>query len=175
MGSRHVLPFQLQKGWITVTGPGHTHDADEKPFTLALGRHDRHVASLTRDDLTDLHRRLGEALDAAPRLLLTNPREGDLLADEWLHARISEVAADGHGLEVAVLVDHTHLPVAVRAGELGATMLVYPTLDAMLADGGTEVLLLAGEGALEIATAAHAAQITVRLYRPAARQPEATR
>lgn len=164
---RHPLPWSIQNGWVSLQGHSRYRDDEDRPYRLSLGRHNTTEASLTADELRQLRDRIDAVLAAPFRVLVPNPNEHD---EPWLASAIRERldklhAAHPH-FEIAILYDDTaDGPIVDWVFDAHVQLLFYPTVAEMYADGGSRVLLVAGENALELSRLAHEANVAVDLIR----------
>jgi hypothetical protein len=165
---RHPLPWSIHDGAFTLGGKSTFADHGED-YSLHLGRRGSGMeAPLSRDNLQALRDQIDAVLAAPFRVLIPNPGEHD---EPWLADAIRDrldalYAAHPH-FEIAMLdVDAVDsAPDAWGEGKIGLRYLYYQTAADMFADGGDQVLLVAGPGALELARQAHEQRLAVQLVR----------
>jgi hypothetical protein len=170
MNRRHPLPWTMpDRGWIHLE-PDTDYDNEPRPYNLRLGSagvREGSLAALSAADLRQLRDQIDAILHARYRVLVLGGHgvPEPALADA-LHRRLDTLRSWHPAIEVAVLdVDSLDGPAITWCMATQAPVLIYPTVAAMVADGGNRALIgrLAGEGNQTPNWAAHVAVFRARV------------
>lgn len=164
--TRHPLPWSIQNGWLTLESQ-QRYINDDRHYALRVGRYDSTIASLNEVELRQLRDQIDAVFDAPYRVLVPNPNEHDDPRLPWeIRHRLDRIHGQHPRMQLAVLAaDESDSVPAEWAMDARVEVLIFQTLNEMVADGGSLVLLVAGLGALDIVEPVHGGHLPVDLIR----------